>query len=67
MERIRIDRRVLSLRARELAARDAEATPLVYAAGGGADVAEDLLARIDALLAEAPAAAGRAPSGPTSS
>lgn len=65
MERIRIDRRLLSLRARDRAARDAQIAPLVYATGGGPEVDEDLLARIDALLAQASTAPGHACSAPT--
>ncbi|CAN5347214.1 hypothetical protein BH23ACT9_BH23ACT9_27490 [soil metagenome] len=52
MERIRIDRRDQSLRARQRTQRgqeDAEAS-LRYRAGGGADIDDDLLVRIDALL-----------------
>ncbi|WP_370327844.1 hypothetical protein [Euzebya sp.] len=56
MERTRIDRRDLGLRARRLALRaradDAAAAPLRYTAGGGADVDDDVVDRIDAVLDE---------------
>lgn len=64
MERIRIDRRDLSLRARQRAALEAATTPLICASGGGAEIDEDLLARIDTLLADGGSASGGTPTPP---
>jgi hypothetical protein len=55
MEQIRIDRRQTAARVRRLQLRDeaaaAAAAPLVLAARNGTDVDDDVLARIDAVLA----------------